>query len=79
MAYDPMRGRIVMFGGVDTAVLPDTWEFSGSTWTKIVATPHPRRRSSHGMVYDAVNHDVIVVGGATDNGVTRTRPGLRSA
>ena len=31
MAYDPVRGRIVMFGGAGTQ---ETWEWDGTTWTQ---------------------------------------------
>src|SRR5262245_51346436 len=34
LAYDPVRGRTVMFGGVapSQATYTDTWEWDGSTW-----------------------------------------------
>ncbi|HMA18513.1 MAG TPA: hypothetical protein VKS03_08750, partial [Thermoanaerobaculia bacterium] len=34
MAYDSARGRIVVYGGVGTAYLDDTWEWNGSNWTR---------------------------------------------
>jgi len=37
-AYDPQRQRLVLFGGGDpggSALLADTWEFDGTTWTHV--------------------------------------------
>ena len=36
MAYDEQRGRMVLFGGTDdSGILGDTWEWDGSTWTRV--------------------------------------------
>jgi hypothetical protein len=36
MAYDPVRSRIVVFGGYDGRNnLNDTWEFDGSSWAQV--------------------------------------------
>jgi hypothetical protein len=37
MGYDPLRDRIVLFGGVNTNpqhILGDLWEFDGTRWTE---------------------------------------------
>jgi len=38
-AYDPVRRRVVSFGGDDAdGMLGDTWEWDGRRWLKIVPT-----------------------------------------
>lgn len=41
LAYDPIRDRIVLFGGVDATgvALTDTWEWDGNTWLSTANTP----------------------------------------
>jgi len=35
-AYDPIRKRVVLFGGTDdNGILGDTWEFDGTRWSRI--------------------------------------------
>jgi cysteine-rich repeat protein len=63
MASDPLRGRLVMFGGPDG----DTWEWDGTSWS-IVATSGPGQRTGNAMAYDGVSHTVILFGGATGTG-----------
>ena len=45
MTYDPVNGKIIMFGGYDgNSYLNDTWVFDGATWTQITTkTPRPHR------------------------------------
>ena len=45
MAYDPVSGKIIMFGGFDgVGYLNDTWTFDGVTWTQVATnTPPPAR------------------------------------
>ena len=42
IAYDPIRRRMVLFGGSDAAgvKLHDLWEFDGSAWTRIQPPQH---------------------------------------
>lgn len=67
MAYDAVRGRVVMFGGVDTLTEPslylgDTWEWDGQSWLQVsVNGPSPRAR--HAMAYDAGRRKVVLLGG----------------
>jgi hypothetical protein len=39
MAYDPLRGRVVLFGG--NQVLTDTWEWNGLAWQQVVTVHAP--------------------------------------
>lgn len=67
MAYDKIRDRVVLFGGIavsddakTSTNLYDTWEFDGTTWTKIqdngpqVYTPQ--------LVFDEARNQMIMVG-----------------
>ena len=65
IAYDPIRERVVMFGGTYTGGwLINTWEWDGVNWTEIVAaiiTPRPRR--GHQMTYDVDLGGVVIFAG----------------
>ncbi|MDQ3369346.1 MAG: hypothetical protein M3680_28300, partial [Myxococcota bacterium] len=69
MAYDPVRRRVVLFGG---ATFDDTWEWDGETWTLRTAPLSPPPRRNHVMAYDVARERVILFGGVggTD-GATR--------
>jgi hypothetical protein len=76
MAYDPMRERIVLFGGnaepqVD---LNETWEWDGKAWT-LVASFGPSPRSSVNSVYIPDRGSILIFGGErTENTNTKTIP-----
>ncbi|XVJ59798.1 MAG: hypothetical protein HEQ23_10510 [Tepidisphaera sp.] len=69
MAYDPVRGVIVMYGGADQfgTLYDDLWElrFNGSDWvwnlrcTGCAAGP----LWQHAMAYDSISKKVIIAGG----------------
>ena len=62
MAYDEVRGRILMFGG--TGGIADTWEFNcaNNQWTQL-ATPAPlQARTSAAMQYSVTGHFVLFGG-----------------
>jgi hypothetical protein len=70
MAYDSARGRTVVFGGVgmlapDARPLGDTWEWDGTTWTRVDA-PGPSARDHTMMTYDPVRRLVVLHGGGAD-------------
>jgi hypothetical protein len=63
MAYDPLRSKVVLYGGYNAEGLQqDTWEFDGTTWQK-VNTAGPGPRGGFSMVYDADMKMVILFGG----------------
>jgi hypothetical protein len=72
--YDPIRDRIVMFGGRDSIPHNDTWElsFSGSvTWRQLLpfgTAPSPR--IDHSTIYDPIRHRLILFGGTDGSGST---------
>jgi Galactose oxidase, central domain len=68
LAYDPVRERVVLFGGETRrgAAGPgnaDTWEWDGSTWRHRTPAHSPPARKGHAMVYDTVRRRVVLFGG----------------
>jgi cysteine-rich repeat protein len=63
MAYDESRGKTVLFGG--TTGFAETWELSGSTWTKITTATTPAGRYSHAMAYSVARGKVVMFGGVS--------------
>ncbi len=68
MAYDAARQRVVLFGGVKTILLGDTWEWDGASWTQMQPTQAPPVRYRAGMAYDARRRRVVLFGGDGTNG-----------
>lgn len=65
LAYDAQREVTVLFGGQgEHALLSDTWEWNGSSWTQRLTDAPPARRH-HTLAYDAVNHVTVLFGGGT--------------
>jgi len=63
MAYDSVRGKIVLFGGSTTeSVSGETWEWDGKQWTEN-QTPSVQGRFNCVMAYDTARHKVIRFGG----------------
>ncbi len=72
MAFDALRGRAVLFGGVNypggvSTPVGDTWEWNGRYWNQQSVSSHPSARWLHMMAYDAVNHRTILFGGANSD------------
>jgi hypothetical protein len=61
MAYDPVRGVAVLFGGSDGVASGETWEWDGSRWMRIGPPTEPRYNSV--MVYDEAAHRIVRFGG----------------
>lgn len=61
-AYDAGRGVMVLFGGSQGAVLDDTWEYDGTSWTGPGPTG-PSRRYWSAMAYDALLGRCVLFGG----------------
>src|SRR5262245_59398026 len=56
LAYDALRGRLVLFGGYNEVGtrLGDTWEFDGTEWLPTIPmAPLPVPRSDFALVFDA--------------------------
>jgi hypothetical protein len=75
MAYDPDRGRVVMFGGVDAnnQILSDTWIFelqsnqflnrSWFNWGQPALDISPPARDQASMAFDPLTRKIILTGG----------------
>jgi hypothetical protein len=66
MAYDSVRERVVLFGGLDfqLSATGATWEWDGLTWEQR-ANDGPRSRSGHGMAFDSLRGVTVLFGGRT--------------
>lgn len=73
MAFDSLRGRAVLFGGLAYTTGPvtfgQTWEWNGSTWASVASTG-PSPRYLHAMAFDAARQNTVLFGGLAD-GVSR--------
>lgn len=74
MAFDPLRGVLVMVGGADgrdvnagTQFSPgffsDVWEYNGSTWVQVGGLPGNRADGS--LVFDSARGKLVLAGGLT--------------
>jgi hypothetical protein len=61
MAFDPVRGVVVLFGGVGP--LQDTWEWNGSAWTQRFPAQRPAARGWHAMAFDPIRQATVLFGG----------------
>jgi hypothetical protein len=63
--------ELVLFGGQNgTTDFGDTWVFESGAWSRVVTSVHPPARASASMVYDAIDHYVVLFGGVnTTTGV----------
>ena len=66
LAYDPVRSRVVMFGGAGLTAtgLDDTWEWDGTNWSQRPMYG-PDARCLGPLAYDEASGTVVLVGGAT--------------
>jgi len=71
--YDPVRDRMVMFGGGDDAsgyYLGDTWRLSLAgtpTWSRVAVSPGPIGRIGHTAFYDPARDRMVLFGGACND------------
>lgn len=68
IAYDPVRKRVVMFGGLtgSTAGTESSngfFEWNGSNWASIPAAIRPSPRAFASMVYDTARRKLVLFGG----------------
>ena len=72
MAFDPIRGVVVLYGGTGAGevTLDDTWTWDGQDWTQVVGAGPPPM-TQHSMVFDPARGEILVVG--ESNGVATWR------
>jgi hypothetical protein len=72
MVFDPTSGRIILFGGSETAginedapLLGDTWAYYPTTnqWTDLQPALSPSPRAWHHLLFDPTTNRVLMVGG----------------
>lgn len=68
-AYDGARGKLVLFGGLATSDLDDTWEWDGRFWKQIFPATKPSARKYHLLVYDSARGHVLLYGGEGNGSV----------
>lgn len=74
LVYEPVRGRVVVFGGLTTALRPnmppgvfrdlalnDTWEWDGATWIRDTSPTAPSPRQGFAMASDG--RRIVLFGG----------------
>jgi hypothetical protein len=66
-AYDPVRRRVVVFGGaVGRAFSGRTYEWEGARW-QVFDVPGPAPRVGHGMAWSQADGGVLLYGGFREN------------
>ena len=69
IAPDPVRRRVVLFGGVTTSGVPaGTWFYDGNGWGSGGVPVEPPPRTGHAMAYDEVAQVVLLFGGRALDG-----------
>jgi N-acetylneuraminic acid mutarotase len=70
LMYDATGGRMILFAGVDAnRFYNETWQFTGSTWTRLTTTSSSSSggtlngRAFHGLVYHAGRGSLVIFGG----------------
>ena len=71
MAYDGLRGRVVLFGGAGgtQSHFDDTWEWDGSDWQRRLPAQFPPRRERGSMAFDSNRGVMVLVGGSGSAGL----------
>ena len=71
MAYDPVRGTSVLFGGdTGSATLGDTWQWDGARWTQSTPATSPPATEAGMMSFDSARGVSVMFGGSTSSGIT---------
>ncbi|HZY70130.1 MAG TPA: hypothetical protein VFF67_04025 [Thermoplasmata archaeon] len=82
IAYDPLIGAVVLFGGVgkttctgrgcSTPEFNDTWTFVGGRWTLLRSATSPPARFGAGMTFDPKVQALILEAGITNGNASDT-------
>jgi pimeloyl-ACP methyl ester carboxylesterase len=67
MAYDPIRGRMLLFGGYrfqgQMIFFDETWEYDGAQWVQRFPVNRPEPRETVGLAYDTSRGVMVLFGG----------------
>jgi hypothetical protein len=64
MTYDPVRGRMLLFGGGSTTVFNDElWQWDGASWTQRVLPVRPTPRGGGFFTFDPRAGAAVLAGG----------------
>jgi cysteine-rich repeat protein len=74
LAYDPIRRRVVMFGGDNGngVAFGDTWTWDGAAWTLLAPPTSPPPRLDHAMTFDPIRGKIVLFGGSRGNDGSNT-------
>ncbi len=69
LAYDPVRGQVVLFGGMAGNGTPsnETWVWDGVDWTQLFPQTSPSPRFNDAMAFDSAHGQVVMFGGEDIN------------
>ena len=63
MAYDSLRERVILFGGISTHLDPgETWEWDGQTWKLVVTAQSPGAGDRFAATYDSRREQMVMFG-----------------
>ncbi|GAC1541410.1 MAG: hypothetical protein NVS3B12_28950 [Acidimicrobiales bacterium] len=63
MAYDPVHGVVVLFGGASGNSYGDTWTWDGTTWAQQQPATAPSPRYGAAMTWDSAINKIVLFGG----------------
>lgn len=64
MAFDPVAGHSVLFGGFDGGLYDnETWSWDGTNWTLLAPTTSPSPRARGRLSYDSTSGEMVYFGG----------------
>jgi hypothetical protein len=65
MAWDPVLSHVILFGGGQNLTPSgDTWQWDGSSWTRLAPAASPSPRFGAALATDGVRNRVLLFGGA---------------
>jgi hypothetical protein len=67
VCHDPVRGRVVQFGGLDSASVQrqELWEWTGTAWSAFAAGPAQPSLFGTSLAYDSARQRVVAFGGGS--------------
>lgn len=63
LTFSPEIGSALLFGGLGTRTLNDTWAFAGGNWTQLPTPRAPSPREGASLTFDAADGGALLFGG----------------